>query len=383
MDFCSVFDDNANPMELKEVEAPKSKFESHCFPGSPSPENDIFEVPSPEKIESEFPFKSSHAEFISRSRRSIKNILTGKDPRRFLIVGPCSIHDVKAAREYAEKFHELSKEVSDQFLLIMRAYFEKPRSILGWKGFLYDPDLDGSYNLAKGIRMTRELLIALTEMQIPLASELLEINTFHYVCDFLSWGCIGARTSISPPHRQLASSLNFPIGFKNTTDGNVENSIRAILSAQSPHVFLGPSKKGYLTRIQGRGNPDCHLVLRGGEKGPNYFACNLSSTKEKCQRAGISDRLVVDCSHDNCEKIYSKQTTVFQEIIQQIKEGNQNICGLMLESHLYSGAQSLSQNLKYGVSITDPCIDWNCTESLIKEAYATLNSPTTLCLAGT
>jgi len=329
-------------------------------------------VPTPEELQQEIPLTKTHAEFIMRSRQTVEAILNGTDERRLLIAGPCSIHDLAAAQEYARRFQTLSSRVSDRFFLIMRTYFEKSRTIVGWKGMLYDPDIDGSYNLAKGIKQTRQLLSELTDMQIPVGCELLEINTTHYYTDFLTWGCIGARTCSSPPHRQLAASLNLPIGFKNSTDGNIDHSIHGILAAGAPHIYLGLSLSGQMIRVHTEGNALCHIVLRGGSLGPNYHPEAVRSTIQKCRQAKVRDKLVIDCSHGNCGKTPSHQITVFESIIQQIVEGNSHIAGIMLESHLETGAQEISFPLLYGVSITDPCIDWTTTERLILEAHARL-----------
>lgn len=331
-------------------------------------------LPTPRELQEEIPLTDEHAAFIRNMRASIRNILDGLDSRKLLIVGPCSIHDVEAAQDYAHRFQELAYEVRHQFLMIMRAYFEKPRTIIGWKGLLYDPDLDGSHNVAKGLRLTRRLLANLTDMQVPTASELLEITTSRYYSDFLSWGCIGARTSSSPPHRQLAASLDFPIGFKNSTDGCIDNAVHGILSASTPHVFLGFSPAGKMTRIQTEGNKLCHMVLRGGYNGPNYNPKAVIDTVERCQQAGIRDKLLIDCSHDNCEKRHLKQVSAFQSVIDQVAEGNQAIAGLMLESHLKGGSQPISSDLRYGISITDPCLDWDTTRQVILKAASKLES---------
>lgn len=336
-------------------------------------------LPTPKELREEIPLSEENAACIQKTRLSIQNILDGLDNRKLLIVGPCSIHDSSAALEYALRFRELSEEVSEQFLMVMRAYFEKPRTITGWKGMLYDPDLDGSHNLSKGIRLTRRLLADLAEMRIPAASELLEITTSHYYADFLSWGCIGARTSSSPPHRQMAASLDLPIGFKNSTDGCIDNAVHGILSAGMPHVFLGFSSSGKMSRIQSEGNKLCHMVLRGGYNGPNYDPKAVMKTAERCQQAGIRDKILIDCSHDNCEKRHLKQVSAFQAVIDQIAEGNQTVVGLMLESNLQGGSQPISNSLRYGVSITDPCLDWETTRQVILKAAAKLQSGA-LCL---
>ncbi len=327
---------------------------------------------TPEQLQEEIPLTNEQLKFILNSRQEIEAILDRKDPRILLIVGPCSIHDMEAAYEYGLLFKRLSDLVSNRFLMIMRTYFEKPRTTIGWKGMLYDPDLDGSYEMQKGVRLTRKLASDLTNMKIPLGSEILEMTTSHYYTDYLSWGCIGARTSASPPHRQMASSLEMPIGFKNTVDGNIDTPIQGIISANSPHVFLGVGQNGQLSRIDTAGNPYCHIILRGSENGPNYAPQNIASTLMKCQKSRVRDSLVIDCSHDNSTKIAANQVPVFESIIDQIESGNRQIVGAMLESYICEGSQLISDDLEYGVSITDPCLDWKTTERVILSAYKRL-----------
>lgn len=331
-------------------------------------------LPTPQEVHTEIPRTPTHETFIDEARTTIQAILEGRDSRKLLIAGPCSIHDPESALEYAHHFKELATQVQNHFYLVMRAYVEKPRTITGWKGLLYDPDLDGSHNLAKGIRRARTLLSDLTDLRIPLASELLDGATAPYYADFLSWGCIGARTTTSPPHRQLASTLTLPIGFKNTTDGNVDHAIHGVLSARSRHTYLGLSHTGHIIRIHGKGNPHCHIVLRGGHDAPNYHPKSVLETVEKCEQAGIYPKVVIDCSHDNCEKRHLKQVAIFQDVIEQIAEGNESIVGLMLESNLLGGSQPISDILRYGVSITDPCLDWKTTHQLITSAAAHLEA---------
>ncbi len=334
---------------------------------------DTESVPTPEELYQEIPLTDDQAAFVHRSRETIEAILNGWDQRLLVVVGPCSIHDPVAALEYGAQLRQLADEVSDHIFLVMRTYFEKARTIVGWKGMLYDPELNGSYQLAKGIRQTRLLLRELSEMGLPSGSELLELNTFHYYADYLSWGCIGARTSSSPPHRQMASLLNFPIGFKNSTEGNIDHAIHGILAAATPQAFLGVSPSGQMSRLLTEGNPLCHLVLRGGEMGPNYHPENVAAAIQKCERALINPRVIIDCSHDNCGKKPEQQKRVFHSCIEQIQAGNQNIVGIMLESHLHGGSQELAFPLKHGISITDPCLDWAATQALIREGSNLLN----------
>lgn len=329
-------------------------------------------LPTPLEIQDEIPCLWSHASFIRRSRETVEAILNGRDPRLLLIVGPCSIHDFDSAREFALKFRNLAASVSDRFFLIMRTYFEKPRTVLGWKGLLHDPDLNGSFDFSKGIRISRTLLSELADMEIPTGSELLEMTSSSYYSDFLTWGCIGARTATSPPHRQLAAHSPMPIGFKNTIDGNVDYPIHALLAARVPQVFLGLSNKGQMAKIHAKGNSFCHLVLRGGALSPNYYAEAVQETILKCRLAGVRDRLLIDCSHDNCQKNALNQVNVFESVIDQVVSGNQHIAGIMLESHLKRGSQSIKFPLHYGISITDPCLDWETTEALVQRGYEAL-----------
>lgn len=327
-------------------------------------------IPTPEEVRERFALHASEKQFLLDSRESIRRIMQGEDSRLLMIVGPCSLHEEESAYEYAKRFLKLSFEVKEKFFLVMRAYVEKPRTKTGWKGLLYDPDLDGSYNVKKGVLLTRKILHTLTTMQVPLACELLEITTSHYFSDLLTWGCIGARTCTSQPHRQLASTLPFTVGFKNSTDGNVENAINGIVSAAHPHVFLNPNREGRLVRTAGSGNSQCHLVLRGGEKGPNYDLASIAHAMQRCQRAGVTEKMLIDCSHDNSQKKEELQVKAFNSVFATIMSGHRHIMGMMLESHLEGGAQSLQAPLRPGVSVTDPCLNWEQTEALLLEAAA-------------
>lgn len=328
---------------------------------------------SPSDLKHELPNTPAISTFVEESRQAVKNILEGKDPRYLLIVGPCSIHDPQAAKEYAQKIHQLSLTVSDTFLIIMRAYFEKPRTSLGWKGMLYDPYLDGSNDIATGMRWTRQLLLDLAEMQVPTATEFLDPATPSYIGDLISWACIGARTTSSQTHRQVASGLSIPIAFKNSTDGNVDTAINGVLSAASPHTYIGINQQGGAAIVHTKGNPHCHITLRGAECGPNYDPQSINQAIEKLDKANLPKHLLVDCSHDNSNRKHEQQAVVFQSIIHQIMEGNKNIRGALIESHINAGNQPLDyQNLKHGVSLTDPCLDWSTTESLIKWAHTKL-----------
>lgn len=279
-----------------------------------------------------------------------------------MIVGPCSLHDLEATLDYAEKLKRLSQEVEESFQIVMRAYFEKPRTNLGWRGLLHDPNLDGSYDIEKGIRMTRSCLKHLTELQIPLATEFLDPISPLYFGDYISWGCIGARTVSSPLHRQIASHLPMPVGFKNTTEGNIDIALEAIGVAKQPQTFISLSDKGALVAVASKGNSNGHLVLRGGKNTPNYTHHSIQIALQK------TPYLLVDCSHDNSQKDPHKQLVVFNDVIDQIANGEKRIRGLMLESFLYTGNQSLSPPLKYGVSLTDSCLDFTSIEHLIRKS---------------
>jgi len=334
-------------------------------------------LPTPKEIKRHLPLNAKEKTFVAESRKTISNILSGKDNRMAIIAGPCSIHDMNSAVEYAEKFKELSKEVEKYCYLVMRAYVEKPRTLTGWKGLLYDPFLDGSNDMCTGIFWTRQILMELAKMGIPAATEFLDPLAAPYMEDLVSWGFIGARTSASQPHRELASMLSMPVGFKNGTEGNIDQAIHGVISAQSPHAFLHIDDDGKLSVAQSEGNEESHIVLRGSNSFPNYDSISVSGALQKLRAFGIKSRLLIDCSHGNCQKEYLKQKDVFFSVLEQIEAGNHQIMGVMLESHLESGNQFLLENpssLKYAVSITDPCIDWGMTEELVFSAEAVLSS---------
>ncbi|NGX54816.1 MAG: Phospho-2-dehydro-3-deoxyheptonate aldolase, Tyr-sensitive [Chlamydiae bacterium] len=334
-----------------------------------SPEELATDIPTPLELASELPLTKSNTLFVNSCRQTVRSILQGLDNRLLMIVGPCSIHHPKSVYAYGEKFARLAKEVSERFFLVMRTYYEKPRTKKGWKGLIFDPNLDGSHDIGKGLRLTRELLVNLTEMGVPVGCEFLEIYTSHYFSDLITWGCIGARTCTSQPHRQLASSLPMPIGFKNSTDGNVDHAIHGVLSASTPHVFLGSDFSGQMTKVQTEGNSHCHIILRGGKRSPNYDPISVENAIKKCTETSIRNQLIIDCSHDNCAKRHELQIPVFKSVIDQVKSGNRSIVGLMLESHLSAGNQPFSPSAHEDISITDPCLDWATTEKLIREAY--------------
>ncbi len=316
-------------------------------------------------------------ETVLRGRQAIKDILDGKDSRKFIIVGPCSIHDVKAALEYAEKLKTLAEKVKDKLLILMRVYFEKPRTTVGWKGLINDPDLDGSFNLEKGLLTARSLLIQIAELRLPAATEALDPVTPQYLSDLISWAAIGARTIESQTHREMASGLSMPVGFKNGTDGNIQVALDAIQSANKSHHFLGVNQVNQICTFKAKGNGYGHIILRGGSDQPNFDAATVTWVEKKLKELNLPQRIVIDCSHGNSYKNHKLQATIFNNVLQQIADGNKSIVGIMLESNLYEGNQKIPtelQKLKYGVSVTDKCIGWEETEEIILSAHKRLSA---------
>ncbi len=310
----------------------------------------------PHELHEVLQLPSNRQDAISNSREIIKNILAGIDPRLLLIIGPCSVHDIDSTLEYANRLKELSQSISDSFFVVMRVYFEKPRSACGWKGFALDPHLDGSHEISKGHYLTRQLLVHLAELGLPAAAEFLEPTSGHYFGDLISWGCIGARTTESQLHRQMASGFNMPIAFKNNTCGNIEVAVNGIHAASQPHTFMTLNREGQLEVMHTLGNPDCHLVLRGGREKTNYDGCSVANAVDYLEKAKLSSSLLIDCSHDNSLRICENQPLVFRSVIEQIQAGNKQIKGICLESHLNHGKQPLPksrEDLIYGVSVTD------------------------------
>jgi len=336
----------------------------------------ITPIIAPADLRQVFPISTESGNCVAHSREAITRILRGEDRRLMVVVGPCSIHDPQGALEYARRLAKLSREVGEELLLIMRVYFEKPRTTIGWKGLINDPDMDGSHLISKGLGIARALLCKVTEMGLPVATEMLDPITPEYQADLLSWGAIGARTTESQTHREMASGLSFPIGFKNGTDGNLQIAIDAMKAAQHPHSFLGINREGLTSIVQTQGNPDVHMVLRGGKK-PNYSPEDIKKAEEMLVRAGLTPTVMVDCSHGNSEKDYTKQPAVMQNVIDQIVAGNRSISGVMIESYLEGGNQPLAKDrstLKYGVSVTDSCIGWDTTEEMLREAHLRLKA---------
>lgn len=334
---------------------------------------------TPSDIKSKLPLTDSTKKTVLQFREEVENIVTGQDDRKFLVVGPCSIHDVQAAEEYARKLKKLSERVKDKLLLIMRVYFEKPRTTVGWKGLINDPDMDDSFHIEKGLLIARSLLIKIAELGLPTATEALDPIIPQYIGELISWSAIGARTTESQTHREMASGLSMPVGFKNGTDGSIQVALDALQSAIKPHNFLGINQMGQVSIFETTGNPYSHIILRGGGGKPNFEAMSVKIAEEKFKEVNLPARIVIDCSHGNCNKDHRLQSAVFENVIQQILDGNQSIVGLMLESHLYEGNQPISSNLeklKYGVSVTDKCIGWNETEKIILAAYEKLSEKT-------
>jgi 3-deoxy-7-phosphoheptulonate synthase len=332
-------------------------------------------LPSPAALITEVAKSEAQADFVTRSRQDIHRLIFTDDRRLLLIVGPCSIHDVDAGREYARRLAALALEVSDRVMIVMRVYFEKPRTTVGWKGLIMDPHLDGSNDIAAGLRIARGFLRDVLDLGLPTATELLDPITPQYIADLICWSAIGARTAESQTHRQMASGLSMPIGIKNGTDGSVQTAINAILAASRPQTFLGINLSGAASAVVTAGNPNCHIVLRGGSSGPNYSPAHIARTEQQLETAGLMKSILVDCSHDNSAKKPERQPEVMRELMAQISTGNASIMGAMIESNLLAGGQPFPQppgRLRRGVSITDPCIDWKTTESLVREVHAGL-----------
>ncbi len=329
-------------------------------------------LPTPEQLVREIEATEAQSSYIEASRQEIHRIIFGDDRRFLLIIGPCSIHDTKAGLDYAQRLAALSERVKDRLCLVMRVYFEKPRTSLGWKGLIMDPDLDGSENIAKGLRVAREFLRRVIDLGLPTATELLDPITPQYIADLVSWAAIGARTTESQTHRQMASGLSMPLGFKNGMDGTVQVAVNAIKAASQPQTFLGINQAGQASAVTTKGNPNCHVVLRGGNAGPNYDAASVAQTVADLKRSGMKEALVIDCSHGNSAKAPERQPLVLRDILEQVQRGNDAIIGAMVESNLGAGNQAFpadSGALEYGVSITDGCIGWDVTEACVLEAY--------------
>lgn len=327
---------------------------------------------TPIELVTDLPAPPNVERVVADGRDQVRQVLNGADSRFMVVVGPCSIHDEPAAMEYAERLYECSRELTDRLLVVMRVYFEKPRTTTGWKGLIYDPHLDNSFDIEAGLRRARSLLVNLAELGIHAGTEFLDPIVPQYLADLVSWATIGARTTESQTHRQMASGLGMPVGFKNGTDGNIQVAIDAAVSAQSPHGFLGLDAEGRTAIIRTTGNPDGHLVLRGGKNGPNFNKAAVEQAQKQLREAGVSPQLLVDCSHGNSNKDHQNQSCALNDVVKQRMKGNKHIAGCMLESNLNPGNQRLdgdSSRLKYGVSITDACIGWDETEELLTWLY--------------
>jgi 3-deoxy-7-phosphoheptulonate synthase len=330
-------------------------------------------LPAPAALLEEISASSAQQDFVTRARREIADIIAGRDPRFLVIVGPCSIHDTDACMEYAQRLAKLAEEVKDRVLVVMRVYFEKPRTSTGWKGLIMDPHLNGTNDIPGGLRMARSFLRDVLALGLPSATEMLDPITPQYIADLTCWSAIGARTTESQTHRQMASGLSMPVGFKNTTSGAVEPAVNAMKAAVAQQTFLGIASDGRASVVTTTGNPDCHIILRGGDAGPNFSREDVLSSFAALQKGGQREGVMIDASHANCEKDHEKMPDVFRRILALRRDGMPGIFGAMLESHLHAGAQKFPRplpDLQRGVSITDPCIDWEATETLLREAAA-------------
>ena len=325
-------------------------------------------LPAPRELQRELPAGEAEAAHIAQARAAVQAILRGEDERLLAIVGPCSIHEPASALEYARRLRAYALHASDALYLIMRVYFEKPRTRMGWKGLIYDPDLDGRGDIGAGLRRARSILLDCARLGVPAASEILDLVTPQYYAELLTWGAIGARTVESPLHRQMASALSAPVGFKNATDGSVQTAVDAILVAAQPHTFPSVSLEGRAMIVQSTGNPYGHLILRGSDAGTNYDAASVRRAADALAQAGLAPRLIVDCSHGNSGKDYRKQPEAAASVADQIAGGSRAICGVMLESHLFEGKQAITdkpEDLRYGQSVTDGCIGWDETTAVL------------------
>lgn len=327
---------------------------------------------TPEALKSRLPISEAAANAVMEGRQTIRNILDGQDKRLFVVIGPCSIHDVDAALEYGRRLKALADEVKDSIYVVMRVYFEKPRTTVGWKGLINDPHLNDSFDIEEGLHIARKLLLDLSEMGLPLATEALDPISPQYIQDLISWSAIGARTTESQTHREMSSGLSCAVGFKNGTDGGLAVATNALKSVSHPHNFLGINPDGQVSIIRTKGNQYGHVVLRGGDGKPNYDSVNIALCEQALEKAGLKKNIMVDCSHANSNKDPALQPLVAQNVVNQILEGNKSIVGLMIESNLEWGNQSIPENLcdlKYGVSVTDACIDWAATEKCLSDMH--------------
>ncbi|MEM4296669.1 MAG: 3-deoxy-7-phosphoheptulonate synthase [Candidatus Anstonellales archaeon] len=339
--------------------------------------NDLGQLIKPKELKEKLPIEERDINFIKRSRNEIEKVLDGEDKRFLIIVGPCSIHKKDEALDYARRLSQLKEAVKDKIIIVMRTYFEKPRTIIGWKGLIKDPNLDGSAAINLGLYLAREIMLEITRLNLACATEALDVMIPQYISDLVSYSAIGARTCESQLHRELASGLSMPVGFKNSTDGSVDMAINGIKAANAQHVFIGINEDAVLSIFSTSGNKYAHLILRGGRNGPNYEQEFVNEAINKLRKANVCDKIIIDCSHDNTlterdgalVKDYRRQEHVFLNVLEQRLKGNENIVGASLESNINEGNQPLSDELAYGISITDACIGWELTEKLIMEAY--------------
>lgn len=328
-------------------------------------------LPSPRQMLEELPLPARSAELVAKSREDVRNVLNGTDDRLLAIVGPCSIHDPKAALEYAQRLAELAPELEEDLVVVMRVYFEKPRTTVGWKGLINDPGMDDSFDVQRGLRTAREVLLSVLDQGLPAATEFLEPTSPQFIADAVSWGAIGARNPESQVHRQMSSGLSMPVGFKNATDGDVQAAVDGCVTAAAEHTFFGVNADGLASVVATSGNPDCHVILRGGRGGPNYDDASVAAAIEVIEKAGMEPRLIIDASHGNSGKSEVRQAEVVREIAASVSEGNNQVSGVMMESFLVAGNQSPAPSgLVYGQSVTDRCIDWNTTADLLRELAA-------------
>ena len=328
----------------------------------------------PRRFKEALPATEVCVETVVKGREDVQAILRGKDPRMMVIVGPCSIHDSRGALEYARRLSGLRQEFADRFCLIMRVYFEKPRTTIGWKGLINDPNLNGTYDIENGLKLARQLLLDITGLGLPAATEFLDPIVPQYTAELISWAAIGARTTESQTHREMASGLSMPVGYKNGTDGSLQIAIDAMTAARQPHSFLGIDQDGVTSIFRTSGNPDGHIVLRGGRVRTNYDAESIGEAVETLAKAGLPPQLMVDCSHANSGKEHARQEEVWHSVVEQRAAGNRAITGVMIESNLEEGSQKLKdpKELRYGVSITDACVSWDTTERMLRHGYEAL-----------
>lgn len=327
-----------------------------------------YELPNPQQLRQQLPVSEQLAETITRQRNAVRAVLNQTDNRLLAVVGPCSIHDPQAALDYAKRLAQLAQRVEGQLLLAMRVYIEKPRTTVGWKGLLYDPHLDGSYDMRSGLELSRSLMLQVAQMGLPVATELLQPLAAQYFADILSWAAIGARTSESQIHREMVSGLALPVGFKNGTDGSVQVAIDAMRSAAYGHQYMGVDEQGQIALLQAAGNTDTHLVLRGGQHGTNYDALSVRAASSAMEQSGLQPSIMVDCNHANSGKNPLRQPEILRDVLQQKLSGNKSLRAVMIESHLEEGSQALGKSMHYGVSVTDACLGWAKTERMLLEA---------------